>query len=56
MDEIVKIIKAGPETTTHAVAKGINLSEKSTSSYLQKLVHAGRIKATGNSSNRRYSA
>jgi predicted transcriptional regulator len=56
MDAIEKLIKTEHMSTTHAIAGGVRLSEKLTSSYLQKLVHAGRIKATGNSSNRRYSA
>ncbi len=54
MDAIEKIVRANSQTTVHSIANQINLSEKLTSGYLQKLVHAGRIKATGNTNSRRY--
>jgi hypothetical protein len=54
LDGIEAVVKNNPQTTTHAVANDIGISEKSASGYLQKLVKAGRINASGNSRNRRY--
>ena len=54
LDSIEAVVKKNPQTTTHAVANDIGISEKSASGYLQKLVKAGRINASGNSRNRRY--
>jgi predicted transcriptional regulator len=54
MNEIEALVKANPEINTHAIANKVNLSEKSASSYIQKLVKSGRIKASGNTHNRRY--
>jgi predicted HTH transcriptional regulator len=54
MSEIEAVVRANPNTTTHAIANSVKLSEKSTSGYIQKLVKAGRIKAAGNSRNRKY--
>ncbi|MDO8265646.1 MAG: hypothetical protein Q7T41_01735 [Candidatus Saccharibacteria bacterium] len=54
MDEIEKIVKAKPQISVHEIANGIQLSQKLTSGYLQKLVRAGRIHATGNTNSRRF--
>jgi hypothetical protein len=55
MKEIEKVVKANPNTTVHEVANNVGLSEKLTSGYLQKLVHADRISASGHTNNRRFS-
>ena len=55
MNELEKLVKAKPNATVHELANKMNLSERLTSGYLQKLVHAGRIKASGNTNSRRYS-
>ncbi len=54
MDEIEAFVRTKPNATTYEIANKMNMSKKSTSNYIQKLVNAGRIKASGNSSNRRY--
>lgn len=54
LNQIEAVVKASPNTTTHKIANSLNISEQMTSGYLQKLVKARRIKASGNSRNRRY--
>ncbi len=54
MSEIEKIVRGKPQISVHEIAKSVGLSEKLTSGYLQKLVHGGRLHATGNSWNRRF--
>ncbi|MBP6961949.1 hypothetical protein KBB49_00220 [Candidatus Saccharibacteria bacterium] len=54
MSEIEKIVRGKPQISVHEIAKSVGLSEKLTSGYLQKLVHGGRLQATGNSWNRRF--
>jgi predicted transcriptional regulator len=54
MNEIEKIVKKTPDSRIHSIANEIGLSEKLTSSYVEKLVAAGRIKGRGNTGNRRY--
>lgn len=54
MNEIEKIVKKTPASRIHSIANEIGLSEKLTSSYVEKLVAAGRIKGRGNTGNRRY--
>lgn len=54
MDEIEAIVKARPQTTVHTIANEMQLPQKTTSSYLQKLVHTGRIRASGKTHDRRF--
>lgn len=56
MNEIEAYIKNHPNATVREVALEMNLSEKLTSGYLQKLVKAGRVRARGNTNNRRYNS
>lgn len=55
MKEIEKFVKTNPGTSVHTIANSVRLSEKLTSGYLEKLVKAKRVKASGNTRNRRYS-
>lgn len=55
MAEIEKVVKNNPSSSIHEIANKVKLSEKLTSGYVEKLVHARRITATGQTNNRRYS-
>lgn len=55
MAEIEKVVKQHPSSSIHEIANKVQLSEKLTSGYVEKLVHAGRLRAEGNTTNRRYS-
>lgn len=55
MAEIEKFVKANPGCTVHEVSLEVALAQKLTSGYLQKLVHEGRVTASGNTGSRRFS-
>ena len=54
MSEIETYIKRHPNVTVHEISQEVNLSQKLTSGYLQKLVKAGRVEASGATNNRRF--
>lgn len=54
MDVIEAFVKTNPQTSVRLISNAVQLSQKLTSSYLQRLVRAGRIHATGKTQNRRF--